>query len=357
MNIKKKGDELYLKFYENVRKYSAQRTRIKQFKKLASLDVLSAQQKNAIHEFFAPYKMPNLIFHAFFTEKTGEFHANYIPQDIYVGYIDPFYNDLNEAKYIDNKCYFGALLNTIPQPYCLLKRVNNIWFDHDGNPKDIESCLDIIEAEENGVFIKEARDSSGGHGVTYVEKKEDMRQCAQDAISGITTDIIIQRMLYQHEKIARINPSSVNTMRLYSVLKKDGNAKIYSGVLRIGVGETKVDNYSSGGLSCGITSDGKLRKYGFNKKGEKLEEHPISKVVFDGFEIPSYDKAVELVQRAHRMIPHFRSVSWDVAIQEDGNPVLIEANLCRGGIDLLQLSNGPLFGDDTKEILDEVFGK
>jgi hypothetical protein len=44
-------------------------------------------------------------------------------------------------------------------------------------------------------------------------------------------------------------------------------------------------------------------------------------------------------------------------INESGNPILIEANLCRGGIDLLQLSNGPLFGEDTKAILDEVFGK
>jgi len=76
-----------------------------------------------------------------------------------------------------------------------------------------------------------------------------------------------------------------------------------------------------------------------------------------GYQLPSYDKAVELVKKTHPRIAHFRSVSWDIAIVEDGTPVLIEANLCRGGIDLLQLNNGPLFGDDTKIILDEVFGK
>ena len=67
--------------------------------------------------------------------------------------------------------------------------------------------------------------------------------------------------------------------------------------------------------------------------------------------------AVELVKKAHPLVPHFRSVSWDIAIVADGTPTLIEANLCRGGIDLLQLNNGPLFGKDTKKILDEVFGK
>ena len=57
------------------------------------------------------------------------------------------------------------------------------------------------------------------------------------------------------------------------------------------------------------------------------------------------------------MVPHFRSIAWDIAIDENGTPVLIEANFCRGGIDSLQVNNGPLYGKDTKKILDEVFGK
>lgn len=38
-------------------------------------------------------------------------------------------------------------------------------------------------------------------------------------------------------------------------------------------------------------------------------------------------------------------------------PVLIEANLRYGELDFHQLNNGPVFGKDTKKILDEVFGK
>ena len=78
--------------------------------------------------------------------------------------------------------------------------------------------------------------------------------------------------------------------------------------------------------------------------------------MFDGYSIPNYDSAVNLVKKAHKMVPHFRAVSWDIAITEEST-VLIEANLFRGGIDLLQLSNGPLYGEDTKKILDEVFKK
>ena len=71
----------------------------------------------------------------------------------------------------------------------------------------------------------------------------------------------------------------------------------------------------------------------------------------------SFDKAKALVEKAHPMIPCFRMISWDIAINEQSEPVMLEANFTRGCLDFLQMNNGPLFGEDTKKILDEVFGK
>lgn len=184
-----------------------------------------------------------------------------------------------------------------------------------------------------------------------------MTEDALEIPGEIDTDILIQRELFQHADLAAFNPTSVNTLRLYSVLDKTGKTKVYSSVLRVGVGDTRVDNYSSGGISCGIDQNGTLRKYGYYKSGERTDKHPVSGIVFNGYVIPSYDKAVDLVKKAHPMVPHFRSVSWDIAITNTGDVILIEANMSRGGVDLLQLSNGPLFGEDTKMILDEVFKK
>lgn len=56
-------------------------------------------------------------------------------------------------------------------------------------------------------------------------------------------------------------------------------------------------------------------------------------------------------------MPHFRLISWDFAVDIDHEPVMIEANLRYGELDFHQLNNGPLFGKDTRKILDEVFGK
>ena len=52
---------------------------------------------------------------------------------------------------------------------------------------------------------------------------------------------------------------------------------------------------------------------------------------------------------------HFRVISWDVAIDDDGEAQLVEANLTMGAMNDLQSCCGPVFGRDTKKILDEVF--
>lgn len=357
MGIKQKGEALYEQVYDVVRRKSAMQRRINEFRKKTGKDVLSAEQIAQVNAFYAPYKKPDLVFHSYFTEKTGVFCANYIPQDVYVGYVDPYFNDIRAAKYLDNKCYFASLFHGIAQPHVVVKRVNGIWFSGEDKPVSQEERNRIICDEKDGVFVKEAQVSAGGHGVTFVEKSEDMAGKVAQIASSFKTDVIVQRGIVQHPDLAKINASSVNTLRIYSVLGKDGSVKVYSAVLRMGLGGAKVDNYASGGISCGITEEGTLRRYAYNKLGEKTEHHPTSGITLDGYVIPSYSEAVALVHKAHPAVPHFRSVSWDIAIDAEGKPMLIEANLCRGGIDLLQLNNGPLYGEDTQMILDEVFGK
>ena len=51
--------------------------------------------------------------------------------------------------------------------------------------------------------------------------------------------------------------------------------------------------------------------------------------------------------------PLVRIVGWDIAVDEEGDPVFIEFN-CNPGQN--QMTYGPTFGDYTDEVLEEVFG-
>ena len=211
----------------------------------------------------------------------------------------------------------------------------------------INTCQFIGE-----VFLKKATNSEGGHGVYVIDDITHLK----NVITEIEGDIIIQEPLKQHEELDKLNSSSVNTIRIITLLTSEGT-KVYSSILRIGITGARVDNASSGGITCGIRQDGRLKEVAYSASGVCYKEHPTSGVKLDSIVVPNYQNAVELVKKLHLRLPHFKLVSWDIAVRDDGELVLIEMNIHYGELEFHQLNNGPLFGNDTETILSEVFTK
>ena len=318
--------------------------------------VLTKAMKKEAKAFWSEYKSVPVLYHNFYTEKYGKFYKEYVPDEIYYNYVQPYFNNYRLAKALDNKCYYHKMFSGIEQPKLVAYRLNGFWYSNDEMLiGGVDAAYDIVSLEKE-VFIKRATDSGGGHGVKYLNCEGLTKEKFLEEIKGFVGDIAIQQGIKQHVALAKINQSSVNTIRLITLLQAEETI-LLSAILRMGVGESKVDNSSSGGMTIGISEDGKLKKTACVEKRRFVEEHPTSGVVFEGYEIPSFDKAVALVKRASRMVPHFRMVAWDISILEDGTPTLIEANLYDGQLDSHQIHNGPLFGEKTKNILDEIFSQ
>ena len=316
--------------------------------------VLTKENETEAKEFWKEYKSVPMVYHNFYTEKYGEFHKEYVPDEIYYNYVQPHFNNYRLAKALDNKCYYNKMFQGIPQPKLVAYCLNGFWYiDDQIAPQGIIGVYEVLKNEKE-VFVKRANDSGGGHGVKYLNCQGLTLDSFQNLINGFKGDIAIQRGITQHPALAKINPSSVNTIRMITLLEKDG-ARLLSTILRMGVGETKVDNSSSGGMTIGVTPEGILKKYACANKKRLLDRHPTSDVIFEGYALPAFEKAKELVLKASYMVPHFRMVAWDVSILEDGTPVLIEANLYDGQLDSHQIHNGPLFGKDTVRIMNEIF--
>ena len=122
----------------------------------------------------------------------------------------------------------------------------------------------------------------------------------------------------------------------------------------MGVGDSKVDNATSGGITIGVNESGELNDKAYSVDGKSYDRHPTTGFVFAGTKIPGVAEARRIVERQAALIPHFRLVSWDIAIDRNGEPILIEANLCDGELDFHQINNGPLFAEDTDEIMKEI---
>ena len=319
-------------------------------------NALTKEEKQQLFDFWSPYVKVDPVFHTYFKSVTGKFYPQWLPTDIYINYIDEYFNDRNASHVLDNKGLYARLFPGIPQIPSVVSRMGNFWYNQQGDPISEEDALLLVD-KETALFVKKATRSSGGAGVKYIDVENgSMKEQFLSAIKPMQGDIVVQRPVRQHPTLAALNNSSVNTLRALSLLTKDG-VKIYSCIVRMGVGDTKLDNASAGGVFCGVKADHTLTDTAYRLSGGAFKTHPSSGVVFDGYRIAGYDKAKALIEKAHPMVPYFRMVSWDIVIDDQGEALMLEANFAKGGIGSHQFTNGPLFGEDTKKILDEVFGK
>ena len=121
--------------------------------------------------------------------------------------------------------------------------------------------------------------------------------------------------------------TSVNTVRVYSVLDRKGKAHILKAVLRAGVGDSVVDNFHSGGVIYPVNVEhGFIESYGERRvEKEGVFIHPGTDIVMLGFKIPHWELMKETVRKMAESLPQIRYIGWDMVITPDGVD-LIEAN-------------------------------
>jgi glutathione synthase/RimK-type ligase-like ATP-grasp enzyme len=198
----------------------------------------------------------------------------------------------------------------------------------------------------------------GGSGIVLAQKKLDevtvnMKQGLVPLKDFILKEnAIVQKLLQQNSIISKISSSSLNTIRVVTILKKSGSVQIVSATMRFGVGVSFVDNYSSGGIAAGINcKTGKLKKYAHSKIGERYTHHPTSGFEFEGFQISSWNFVIELAQEVQKQCPFYKLLGMDIAIDNERKPILIEVN-ANPDIIFQEQTSGPLFAD--RDVLQSV---
>lgn len=314
---------------------------------------LSKEEKQLIKSFWKRYTNDfSLAYHKYYLSN-ADFDVRYIPDDLYVAYIDPYFNSRHKHDGVCDKNYFDVLFRDSARPENIVRMINGQLYDGDYRLINVNTAATLLTKEEEYVS-KPATASCGGANVEFHKGESETEVIA--FLSNLpANNMVFQRPIHQHVQMSRIHENSVNTLRLMTLLIS-GKVHFLSGVLRMGVGDSRVDNAMHGGIFCGINPDGSLKSVAFDQKGRIYHNHP-SGISFGGIVVPGYQKAVNMVIREAEKMAHFRMISWDVAIGENAEPILIEANLQMGDIDIIQPVNGPLFGELTEAVLDEVFHK
>ena len=198
-----------------------------------------------------------------------------------------------------------------------------------------EEFLAYIQSRE--CFISKPYDGIAGQDGKKVYSKDitDPKAYFEECI---TNRIFLEDLVIQHPGMNVLCPTSVNTMRIMT-FNDHGKARILWMGLRIGNGVHPVDNFHARGMVVGVDPEtGRLIGNAINTDNEEFSHHPTTGVQIDGFQIPCFEEAKELVLKAALESDKILLVGWDVAISENG-PLIIEGNR-RPGFVLPQVAEG-----------------
>lgn len=317
---------------------------------------LSKEEIKQVKDYYKSrgYKRVNLDWHRFYTDNNKTFLKEYIPEDIFHAIVSTALNETKQWPALLDKNLLGVLFGEFKQPCSVAKNINGFYYIGEKQVAKKE-IIDLCNTYKGDLVIKPSIESGRGRGVLGFSVDHGITNYKDWSIDELLNqykkDFIIQKVVSQHPTLKKLNPTSLNTLRIMTYLK-DQEVHILSGVIRIGRLGEFIDNSYSGGMVCGINEEGNLRDYGYFFREAKRQRVTDTNINLNDIVVPSYAKALDMVKKMHFKIPYFKIISWDIGIDDTNTPVLIEYNTYQQGIGIHQVTNGPLFGKFTDEILE-----
>lgn len=321
---------------------------------------LTHDQIAELEKMYAGYSIKiTPVFHRFVAGINGKYSPLYIHPGIFYTRIEPALNDVRLAKAYADKNAYDMLFPNVRFPRTIGRCISGEFFDANYQSITIDKLMELIRSEGK-VALKPALDSGGGNAVQLLKNTDNIDERLSPYIRE--GDFLVQHVADQHKEMKAFNGSSLNIVRMIS-LYLDGRVIVPTAALRVGApgkfNDNFIDEKDRSMLTIGIdAATGKICSEAFFASGEK------SATCLNGYDyhnrqIPSYGEMIEIVQKLHPRLPHFKMISWDLYVESDGHASVMELNLLWQGIAYYQYTTGPLFKDEilTRRVLDEVIRK
>ena len=298
-------------------------------------------------------KVPT-YWHQYLYSRNGLYSEKYIPGSTYFAHIIWRLNNYRFGPAYADKGFYDTLFPDANRPLTFVKNINGFYYD-ENKPLSIEDAISKC-SNLKGAVIKPTLFGHWGNGVEVFHTESgfvpELNIAVADLFSKYKMDFIVQDKIEQHPDLARLNPTSVNTIRVLSYRDNDQTIILYA-VIRIGRKGKSIDNETAGGIKADIDlTTGRIKGPAFGSSKEPNMIRTDSGEVLDQYQIPSFPQVMDFVKDLHSRLPSYKLIGWDVSVDAKGNPVMIEWNK---SAELSQVAHGPAFGEYTEEILHEAF--
>lgn len=287
-----------------------------------------------------------------------------IPEDIAHNYVDYYLNPPRFREfYSDKNAYDIYLGRSSFLPETLLLRISGSEIlDKNRRPVGNMDPYELAKFCEgyDKLILKPSIDTSSGHGVSLFKRNNgvfinnNIEILDSRFLHKFGDDFILQEAIEQHPDLAVFNQTSVNTLRIVAYRSvKDESISIVTSVLRVGLNGAVVDNAHAGGKFVGFNpKTGVLNNYVCDQDGKIVTIHNGIDFSKNQFKIPEWNKIRDAVEVIGKRIIHHRYISFDMTLDKNGNPKLIEFNVSWTGFWLAMFSGQLCLGDKSEEIIE-----
>jgi len=274
---------------------------------------------------------------------SGKFKEGWIPDNYYrekvIPNIQGDYGKLSFLKPLNNLFFQKEVSPDIAY------FVNGRWLDLNYQPLNKERLIESVFAKNARVIYKLDQSYQGKGVLTF--RKENFHP---DHIATMGNGVL-QNYIDQHPFFSTFVTGSVATIRITTVVDQNQLISLRACYLRLGrKTDTHVRSVNHIRVPVCLQS-GILNKSGFLPNWHLIDEHPDSKKQFSSLKIPQYEACVALVKKLHEKLFMVGSIGWDLTVDKDGRPVVMEWNGYSNDIKFSEATQGPCFKDLNWELL------
>ena len=326
---------------------------------------LTEEEIKAIDEFWGKYSFayPVIDYDSFkiFKNRCGHFDVRHCPGAVRWNILERFFSNQAYFQAHQNKGLYRLMYPNVNQPKTVLRRMAALLYDENYETMNYKEAYKLLLDELNSghdLIIKPSG-IGGGKMIEFLYAADNnTEEDIKEAIKPLgTIAMVVQHVLKQSPFMDQFNPTSLNTIRVTTLLFK-GKVIPLGALIRMGAPGSKLDNYTQGGAVLGVdVKTGICNKWAMTHDLQRVTTLPSGLVLdAEDLHIPNFDKIVEAVVRMHYLTPYNRLISWDMALDENNVPTMIENNFA-GSLQLHEAVGGPLFGEYMEEILDRYLIK
>ena len=262
--------------------------------------------------------------------------SDIVPDYILHNQIEPCINPCALWDIYEDKNRFSLYLGKECLPETVLCRVAGGEIadaDHRPLAEAVESVLKSCRYE--ALIMKPALGTSCGERIMRFNRVgngyQDLsgRTLDREYLLGYDKDWILQQCIVPHPFMLQFCSTAVSTLRL-AVYRSvvDGQSAVTGAVLRVGREGTIVDNTSAGGCYVGISlKSGTLQRSFYDVRGNGRSVWNQVDLTKQTFTVPNWQAILSMAHRVAAKIPDHHLLALDIALNEDGTPMVLEYNI------------------------------